>query len=199
MNLINKINNIYNNLSGFKVSQNDKDIVKNLGLNPTYGELVPKSIKYIINDINSIFKNKQLTFYDLGSGSAKSLLTFGLMKKFKKLYGIEVSSERHDMAVTALNKYNTSYDSKLNNVELINNDIFNIDISDGDVFFISNLCFGKDINKLLSNYLDTHCKKGAVIYCSKPLHLYRGYENLNIHVKMTWINKSLLRRYDIVH
>ena len=199
MNFINKINNIYFNLSGFKVSQNDKDIVKRLGCNPTYGELVPHSIKLIKTDINKLFKNKKIIFYDLGSGSGKSLLTFGLLKKFKKLYGVELSNERHNMAVKALNKYKTSYDNKLNNVELINDDIFNVDISDGDVFFISNLCFGNAINKLLSNYIDTHCKNGAVIYCSAPLSLYRGKENLNINVKMTWTDKSILRRYIVLH
>jgi hypothetical protein len=194
-----KINKIFDNLSGFNVSENDKNNIKKTGNNPTYGELVPETIKYIIKDINKIHKNKKVVFYDLGSGSSKSLLTFGLMKKFKKLYGVELSKERHKMAKKALNNYKKMFDSKLNNVSLLNEDIFNIDINDGDVFFISNLCFGKENNKLLSNFLDTHCKKGATIYCSAPLSLYRGKENLNKEVKMTWANKSLLRRYDIIY
>ena len=198
MKITDKINKIYNNLSGFNVSEKDKDNIKKTGNNPTYGELVPESIKFIIKDINKIHKNKKIVLYDLGSGSSKSLLTFGLMKNFKKLYGIELSKERHKMAKKALNNYKKMFDSKLDNVSLLNDDLFNIDISDGDVFFISNLCFGNEINTLLSNFLDTHCKKGSIIYCSAPLSLYRGEENLNKEVKMTWTNKSLLRRYDIV-
>ena len=195
MKFIEKINNIYFNLSGFNVSERDKQNVTLKGSNPTYGELVPETIKFIIKDLKKIFKNKKLVFYDLGSGSGRSLITFGLLNKFKKLYGIELSNERHDMAVKALKKYKTFYDNKLDNVQFINNDLFNIDISDGDAFFISNLCFGPNLNKLLSNYIDTHCKNGTVIYCSAPLSLYRGKEDLNIKVKMTWTNESLLRRY----
>ena len=167
------------------------------GNNPTYGELVPETIKFIINDLKKTFKNKKLVFYDLGSGSGRSLITFGLLNKFKKLYGVELSNERHNMAIKALKNYKNYYDNRLNNVQFINDDFFNIDISDGDAFFISNLCFGHNLNKLLSNYIDTHCKKGTVIYCSAPLSLYRGKEDLNVNVKMTWTDKSLLRRYKI--
>ena len=170
MNFIKKINNIYFNLSGFEVSQHDKDKVKRLGCVPTYGELVPHSIKLIKNDINTLFKNKKIIFYDLGSGSGKSLLTLGLLKNFKKLYGVELSNERHNMAVKALNKYKTSYDNKLNNVELINDDIFNVDISDGDVFFISNLCFGNAINKLLIYQLAQPLLRTATYYSLATLY-----------------------------
>ena len=51
---MNKINNIYNNISGFNVSNYDKTSVKALGSNPTYGELTPETIELIMKDYKTI-------------------------------------------------------------------------------------------------------------------------------------------------
>jgi hypothetical protein len=189
----NIIENIVNNYV------NDDDIFLNLDYNTletfkknnyasTYGELTKEGLKTIIKNLR--LKDK-IRFIDLGSGLGKVPLMMCYYFKANKCTGVELSIERHNKALDMYNKLPLKLQQKIN---YINDDLFNVNLSDYNFIFISNLCFPIDINEKLAEKLK-ECKRGTNIFCSKEIKA----EHLNLvnvfTVKMTWSDNSTIYQY----
>lgn len=164
----------------------ENKFIKN-GYASTYGELTRRGLKHLLKSINT--NNK--VFYDLGSG--KGNVVIYAVKDFpqlKKSKGIEFHDERHQEAIHLLNK-NSKYANK---VEFIHGDILKKSLKDGDIFYISNLCFNEKTNQLLYNKLNTDLKNNSIVFCSRPLS-HKLKSTPKTTVKQTWWNKSNIYQY----
>lgn len=157
------------------------------GYASTYGELTIDGLKHLLYSIDTNHK----IFYDLGSGKGNVVLyAVKNFPKLKKCKGIEFHDERHQEAKQLLNK-NPKY---LDKIEFIHGDILKESLKDGDIFYISNLCFNEKTNKSLYNKLNKDLKNNSIVFCSKPL-MNKLKSIPKTTVKQTWWEKSDIFQY----
>lgn len=154
----------------------------------TYGELTAEGFEEILKKID--LQPSQSKFIDLGSGLGKMPLMAVVNHDFKYAKGVEYAKERHEQALKVLEKY-PSYKNK---VDLEHGDLFDEDIRDYDLIFVSNLCFKEEPNKKLGVKLKD-AKKGAYIAVSKSIEADHLELLNNIQVKTTWTYKSNVYLY----
>lgn len=184
------INKIYVGLSGYNISNINKNkIIKSGGI-PTYGEITLDGIRCIMC---KIYNKQNKIFYDLGSGIGKMVIYSKLKYSFKKVIGVELSVERHKIANIALNRLKKI--KKINNIKLINNNLLKVDLSNADVIYISNLCFTKELINLIECKFNNELKKGTIIFSSQKLDKLNAHMTLTFNVKMTWTNKGKIYKY----
>lgn len=188
-----RIKRIYNNMNGWNVNKIGYDPQYSL----TYGEVTQEGIESLVEIFNkqcNILKytNERRTFYDIGSGIGRIVITVASLLPKIKSKGIELVKDRHDMAMTAYNQL--PYMLK-NRIQFIEGSVFNYNISDAGWIFISNLCFSDDINKKIAIKLEKETKINTLIICSKKLELH-SFESLpNVIISMTWNTNSDLFFY----
>jgi SAM-dependent methyltransferase len=154
----------------------------------TYGELTAEGFDEILKNID--LQPSQSKFIDLGSGLGKVPLMAVVNHNFKYAKGVEYARERHEQALKVLDKYS----NYKNRVDLEHGDLFNEDIGDYDLIFVSNLCFNEEPNKKLGVKLKD-AKKNSYIVVSKPIEAEHLELLNNIQVKTTWTNKSNVYLY----
>jgi len=138
----------------------------------TYGELTEDGFTTIIKNIDN-----RGTFYDIGCGEGKVIL-WAHKNGFKRVKGVEYVKERYDKCLELL--------KGVHNAEIIHGDMFNLKLSDANVIYMSNLCFGDDTNKRLAKKIYDECNDDVIIFCSVSLD-DKYFENVkDIIVKMTW-------------
>jgi len=181
------------NINGHVLANNDYDKFKINNYASTYGEITRHGFKKMLEGIDT--KNK--IFYDLGSGVGKSVVwavtDHGLYGN-----GIELSKARHDLALQLLNQIRQIKPEFVQKMNYINDDIFNRNIGNANIIFISNLCFPEDVNQKLAIKLSNELKPGTLIFCSKELQNPKirliGTKNID----MTWSKDSNIHHYIIV-
>ena len=152
----------------------------------TYGELTRQGLNTLLHNKN--LKNK--VFYDLGSGKGNVVIYAAQdYPQFKKCNGIEFHDERHNEALINLQQ-NTDLKPL---VSFVHGDILKQNLSDGDFFYISNLCFNQSTNLKIYDKLKRELKQNATVFCSRPIC------NKNIKpnktVKQTWWENSDIYEY----
>ena len=161
--LIRKINDFYNNTENIWGINHKK-------YNTTYGELE-------LNQINKIFKHLKLNssdvFYDLGCGSGK--INFYVAEKYNiKSIGIEIIEKRYKVAESIRKKI------KNNKLFFINNDIFNVDLSNGTIFYTYNLTWGDEVNNNMIKKIRQTAKKCKYIISSVMLPSCKLYKSIDV-------------------
>jgi hypothetical protein len=138
------------------------------GHKTTYGEMDYKGLKKLYSVVKSM--NKKInTFIDVGSGRGKLCLYMAADDKIKKSIGIELVTNRHKDGLALQKKLSKEYARK---VELINSDIFKVDIEsklpeDPQVFvWFSNLCFDQNITDDIFQKLEKDLPEGSILCCS---------------------------------
>jgi len=182
---INGIKNLVFNNSPYITQETEKKLFKKHNSSSTFGSLE----KVGLNDIVNFYKKKisnnlsDKNFIDLGSGDGRVTI-WASMYGFKNSHGVELSPNRHNMAINYLKKI------KSNNISFFNDDILNHDIRNYDLMYISSLCMNDDFLKKLSEKIDVEGKKNSMIVCSKkmPLKNYKLIETLNL--VQSWGNKN---------
>lgn len=152
----------------------------------TYGELTREGLHKLLSKVNT--RNK--VFYDLGSGKG-NVVKYAAedFPKLKKCKGVELHDDRHDEAVQNIQGHQDQQ-----KIEYYHDDILNHKIKDGDIFYISNLCFPQEVNEKLYAKLHGEMKQGACVFCSKPL-THSKPSNVNTTVKQTWWEDSDIYKY----
>jgi SAM-dependent methyltransferase len=106
-----------------------------------YGEITKSGVDTLLKEIK---KRKSITsddvFYDIGSGNGKLPIHIALISEFSKVKGIEISDIRYMYSNHILKNTVGSID----NIEFINDDVRNIDISDATVIFINDVLFTEE-------------------------------------------------------
>jgi len=160
------------------------------GHKTTYGEMDYKGLKRLYSIVKSM--NKKInTFIDVGSGRGKLCLYMAADDKIKKSIGIELVTDRHKDGLVLQKKLSKEYAEK---VELINSDIFKVDIEsklpeDAQVFvWFSNLCFDQNITDDIFQKLEKELPSGSIICCSNRCEA--GHKSMqfvkSVPIDMSW-------------
>ena len=159
-----------------RISKQDRALLSNSQSNLVYGEVIFTTFAHImVTYVNVPFQG---TFYDLGSGTGRSLVAASMLYKWKKICGVEILPGLYAASQDIVDRYNhkvalqNDVEHKvLNNIVLIHGDLLNVDWSDGDVVFVNSTCFDDNLLAQISN-LASRLKKGAYM-----ITLTRGIQN----------------------
>ena len=146
------LNYLYNNINFQKK--------KEANINLTYGEILPNSVTKMFTEINP---NKDDVFYDFGSGFGKVVIQSYLLTPIKKSMGIEIVENRNIIAEQAKERLinGEHFKSKYKSIQFIQDDFFNVDTSDGTIFYLCSTCFE---NNLMNQLYEKITKSPNLIY-----------------------------------
>lgn len=139
---------LFKNVSPFSVSLEERKL-KNIQSDKsfTYGEVVFYSFAQILELAQP--KSGEI-FYDLGCGAGKPVFIAALIYDLAKACGVEKLESLYKLCITLNEKLPTlpeikelPADKKIN-IEFINEDLLNVDISEADIVFINATCFYGD-------------------------------------------------------
>ena len=161
---IKKVKSLYNGVNSYLLKKNDpynklKEHNKN-DVIETYGEILPKGVNEIINNI-SIDKND--VFFDLGCGCGKVVTQFYYQTCVKSSNGVEFSTTRFSQAQEIKEKIKIT-DNRLN---FYRSNFFNIDLSHGTIFYIASTCFNKETMKKIWDKISNNKNLNAIIVLTR--------------------------------
>jgi hypothetical protein len=161
---IKKVKSLYNGVNSYLLKKNDpynklkkhnkNDVIE------TYGEILPKGVNEIINNI-SIDKND--VFFDLGCGCGKVVTQFYYQTCVKSSNGVEFSTTRFSQAQEIKEKIKIT-DNRLN---FYRSNFFNIDLSHGTIFYIASTCFNKETMKKIWDKISNNKNLNAIIVLTR--------------------------------
>lgn len=93
------LTDLYTGMTGFGISQDEADVVRKAGGDPTYGEITCASAEKIFTELVPIGADD--VFYDLGCGIGKLAMWVYLATPAKKSVGVELSDSRFSLAAKA--------------------------------------------------------------------------------------------------
>ncbi len=129
-----------------------------------YGEIDVISFIAILESCQQFFTSGGV-FYDLGSGSGKAVLTAALAFNFKLCRGIELVSELQQLSLAISQKL----PALSTQVEFMQADFLELDISEADVVFVNAACFFAEKWQRLLAKLQTLRPGTLIIMGSKKL------------------------------
>jgi SAM-dependent methyltransferase len=153
-----------------------------------YGEITKTGTENIYKWIKSnVDFPEDVVFYDIGSGHGKMVMHLSLISNFKKIVGIELSELRYKYCLGILNQI-----GDLENVEFINDDVLNCDISDATVVFMNDALLPQDLIHSIFSKL----KPGTIVISIeenkfKPLG--------KIDVEVSWLPVTLDFNFYIIN
>ncbi len=131
--------------------KNRKYIDRKIG-SSHYGEISQRGTEILMDKFSDYF-NKDMVFYDIGSGLGKMVLHVGLTVNPRKSTGIEYSPPRHKGAIHLKNQYAPSTD----NIEFFNMAFQECDISDATVIHCDNTLFPVKVCKEVYDKVPKNC------------------------------------------
>jgi SAM-dependent methyltransferase len=165
------LESLYSETNSHRISTNDRDQLNLKSDELTYGEIVFLSFMDILARLNI---KPQEIFYDLGSGSGKAMLVAALNYDFAKARGIELLPGLITLANKKLAECRNLiqwhdknladvYQRRIDKIEFVQANIFDVDISDATLVFINATCFTQDSwDKVLKKF--TQLPPGARIF-----------------------------------
>jgi H3 lysine-79-specific histone-lysine N-methyltransferase len=171
----NFIDELYKDISGFSEYIPEDPAKDNQSLiSYTYGEISSKSIRNLLDELK-ITKND--VFVDLGSGIGKVSLQVYLATEAKAVYGIEISSIRHNDGTSIINIVKELqpelFDSNRQLI-FLNDDFLNFSFDIATVLFMCSTCFNKELMEHLTEKINNATNIKTVVSL-KALH---GLERL---------------------
>jgi hypothetical protein len=112
-----------------------------------YGEITKNGVF----ELNEQIDSKGGVFYDIGSGNGKLLLQMSIISNFDKYVGIEIEKIRHLYSIEIKNQIGVE------NVSFINEDVFNVDISDASFIFINDVMFNEELRTKIVERIPSGC------------------------------------------
>jgi hypothetical protein len=173
----------------------------------TYGEVDFTSLAEVLEIISQTYGPipKTGTFYDLGSGSGKGVISAALLHSFHKCVGVEllqglwdISQEiklSYEQLRLSLIEKNGEIWSELPDVEFVNADLFSVDWSDAGFIFVNSTCFEQ---QMMDKIAEREVKTGTwAVTLTKPMEnrtwrimqsfrkmMSWGYATVYIHQKI---------------
>lgn len=191
-----ELTQLYTNITGFGISEEERGTIKRWGGAPTYGEILPKSVSILLADLKL---TEEDVFYDLGSGVGKVAVQVYLESGVKKSVGVELSSTRHAHAMNVYGKLKDAGKLKANrDLVFRQENILHTDISDATVLFLCSTCYSDELMAELAIKIQ-QLKPEARVLTLKPfksptaLKLVKAYQ-----LSMTWAEASAVHLYQVV-
>ena len=135
----NIFNKLYSNIDGSSLSWKARDkISKEENDHIIYGEFPYSTIKEIFTyDKVKDYIDKKINFCDLGSGTGRICIEIGLeLPNIKRIYGIELLKELIEKSNEIKNNFSKIEKNISNKINFINDNFFNINLSEFDLFFM---------------------------------------------------------------
>lgn len=137
-------------------------------VNLIYGEVTLEAIREVFLHIEAqlpTFSQSRGKFYDLGSGSGRSLLMATVVHHFEVSIGIEIVPSLHRMSI-ALRDYWAANEvtNRLTHIDFHLGSILNLslcDWTDGDVVFANSTCFNSELFDAMVE-IGKRLKSGAI-------------------------------------
>lgn len=178
---MNKVDLIYQDFVNYKDQKSHSKTNKDEP-HLIYGEITREGIEKIVNEIN--FSPNDVVL-DIGSGRGKGICHLSLITNVKKLIGIEIMEERHNLALSLANS--GDYD----NVEFLCKDIFDClpIIEDSTIIIANLLAFPKDLAQKLLEMIP----KGKTIILSTTLNINFIQGSVReLPLSVSWVNKEFM-------
>jgi SAM-dependent methyltransferase len=191
---VKQMNRAFDNENGYQISSRDINNMKQRNSATTYGEVTEQGL----NDMLKGIRKKDKVFADLGSGTGRSVICAALNFNFSRCIGVEMSRDRFRMSQRILKDMkggSKTVQNKLQKVRFINSDARDIDISDMDVIFISNLCFNDQLNTDICRKIESEKQGRLDVFCSAELPTTVGRIKRKFNVEMSWMNDSEIYHY----
>lgn len=188
---IQQLSNLFKT-SGYHISNSEKRLFSNHQADYTYGEILLSSTDTLIHSILDLSHNDVL--YDLGSGIGKFIIQSFITTNITKAVGIELSPKRHYIALSTLsNLISLGYISpsfiSTRTITFIQDDFFNIKISDATVIYICSTLFSQQtMNRLYHKIID-ECHPGTRILTTSPFSSSKLVLSNRYKLSFTWSNE----------
>lgn len=121
----------------------------------------------VLNEALSTFRNyEKLNFIDVGCGKGKGILIASNFN-FKKIIGVEINKHVYKVCKQNLKNYNNTKNKK--NIQLVNGNALNYNVTDENIFFF----FDPFSEKILNEFL----KKIILSFKNRRRSIYLIYAN----------------------
>lgn len=142
-----------------KASKMERDELGLKKASLVYGEI--SFVSFGVVFLNQIKLKPGGVYYDLGSGTGRSVFAAEMLHDFDKLIGVEILESLHTAAVDVLEKFRASRsDASKKQIDFIRSDFLELDWSDGDMVFANSTCFDEQLMLQLGQK-GQHLKEGA--------------------------------------
>ena len=189
-----RISRLYEGISGFGITIEDSDKIKESGGSPVYGEITYASVRLLLDELRLTDKD---VFYDLGSGVGKLVVQAFLSTPVKKSIGVELSSQRYNDSQKV---YDKLLKEKLiqsgRTLRFYNKNIAEVDLSDATVIFMCATCFPKELMQKMTDKF-AGLQRSLRIVTLKRLSKNKTFDLVKtISLPMTWSSSSDLYFYE---
>lgn len=189
------MNNIENlDLSGYGLPEKE---TKNLPptVNTTYGEIDPQAFSDLLKKYPPTNND---VFYDLGSGTGKICLQVYLQTPSKKVVGVEYSTTRYNKSIQLLNRITVPHVPQ-KQLKFKNQDISNVDISDGTYMIMTSTCYPQELLNAIEKKLINLKHRCLIVTFSRFLKLEeaKNVEPTKSTIKTSWSENSPIFIYQI--
>lgn len=137
----------YERITPYEARLNGNDFEGEFEEEVVYGEVTKSGVF----ELNNHIKSSGGVFYDIGSGNGKLLLQMALISDFDSYVGVEIEKIRYLYSIDIKNQIG------IENVRFINDDILNVDISDADFIFLSDVMFKEDMRNKIFRMIPSGC------------------------------------------
>ncbi|MEW6366534.1 MAG: hypothetical protein AB1714_18050 [Acidobacteriota bacterium] len=183
------IRTLYAGINPYEVSHDARDLLPAKDPNLGYGEVMPHALHQILRDMPA---REGAVFYDLGSGTGRTLMLAALLFDFPRLVGIEIVEALHQTALAALDRYNHEIRPGLpaakqqQTIEFRCADLRTEDFSDADVVFVHATCFRPKLMEALARQLE-RLRPGARVAITSKVITSSRFETTRIETyEMDW-------------
>ena len=180
---------LYNQVEGGTISQSERSSKKLVESQFTYGEILPIQFLLLLKIADP---KPNSIFWDLGSGTAKTLVITALeYSDFKQICGVELLDGLYDAGVRVIDKYCEMTKTNKSKFKLVKGDMTKVDWTDADIIYTSSICFPEGLITELAEK-GKALKPGTKIITLKSWGLPDTYKVLrNLKIKMTWGNNGV--------
>lgn len=170
----------------------------------TYGEITAEGVRQLLQSMGLGNDDTADVFYDAGSGVGRLVAQLYLEHRALNVIGVELSKQRHDMAVESWQRLQESVGESTEQVRFLNEDVLETDFSDATHIYLSSLCFPRDVIDAIQVKLITCADAGnlRVVAALSDLTLLEHSENQRWakhqkEIRMTW-GGSRVRIYKLL-
>jgi len=143
------IGQLYKDVDGYNLKEEERDYVLHKGGEPTYGEITYESAQKLLRDLKLTYKD---IFYDLGSGVGKMVVQAYVTTPVKKAVGVELANTRAGKALQvkdALSKMGKL--DKNRQLEFYPKSMTEVSLDDATVIYLCSTCFSQDLMKQITD------------------------------------------------
>jgi len=183
---------LYHQKSGFGISSEESEFIKEKGGAPTYGEIKYESAEQLFNDLKLTSRD---VLYDLGSGVGKLIVQAYLTTPVKKSVGIELAQSRSNQAQEVQKIITKEHRRKGAVLEFRHQSIVEADLHDATVIYMCSTCYSEELMQQIVTML-CKLKKGLRVITLKELPANTCFQLIKTyHLPMTWSKSSPVHVY----